>query len=450
MEENSNPTPNINPEPTPAPVETPAVEPTPAPTPEPAPEPIAAPAAPAPAPKKKMSGGLIGLIIGLAMLLIGGGVLAFLYFTSHTPEKILNSAINNLLNQKTIAFDATAETISDNGNYKYTVGLYTDGSDTAYMRMSGIGDIYKALFSVFGTEIADDAMAKINELDGVWWKLESNSEYNGSLFSGITDIDFSIYSKVATAYKQHPFLIATKTSGTYDTSGSAYKISVDESKYEAFSAELKNDNITSIPFGTLEVNGETEDFIVTITSPFLGDNNTITGMYQEKINDLRTMKTTVDFEHAAKTAPTDAKDISEMQSILSEIMGGGQIEKDTTAQSQRDTQRRNDYAALSASITTYITNNRGQLPAVGKLDATKFINATGTDPSGYAYALELVDYADEYEMSWGVNPGDDTNVYVVWHATCDSDNKLAEATSARAFAIAGSLEDGSYYCSSSQ
>ena len=456
MEENSNPTPNINPEPTPAPVETPAVESTPVSTPEPAlaptPEPIATPVAPATTPKKKMSGGLIGLIIGLAVLLIGGGVFAFLYFTSHTPEKVLDSAMVNLRSLQPIALNATSEVVYGDETYQYTLALYEDGSATAYMRMSGISDIYKAMLTAFGMELSDETTTKLKSLDDVWWGIDTESgyDYKDSLLSGAINTDFSVHSKILAAYKKYPFLIVEQTTGNYNTSGTAYKISVDKSKYEAYCAELKDDNITSLPFGPLEVNDETENFVVTITSSFLGSNSTITGMYQEKTNDSQTTKITVDFEHAAKTAPTDAKDISEMQSILSEIMGGGQIEEDTTAQSQRDTQRRNDYAALSASITTYITNNRGQLPAVGKLDATKFINATGTDPSGYAYALELVDYADEYEMSWGVNPGDDTNVYVVWHATCDSDNKLAEATSARAFAIAGSLEDGNYYCSSSQ
>ena len=54
--------------------------------------------------------------------------------------------------------------------------------------------------------------------------------------------------------------------------------------------------------------------------------------------------------------------------------------------SQRDTQRRNDYSALSANITQYITNNNGALPNVGAVvSANKYINETGEDPDGNTY-----------------------------------------------------------------
>lgn len=231
-------------------------------------------------------------------------------------------------------------------------------------------------------------------------------------------------------------------------------MSIDAAQYEAFKNEA-GDDINGISLGAIALNPDAEysSIIVTVKSSLLG-NATLTGIYAERSSNGASTKLSANLEKDFSSATNEAKDVSELQKALEAIYGSGsdieEGEEDDAAAVERDTVRRNDYSSLAANITSYMVNNRGQLPAVGKLDATKFINATGTDPSGYAYALELVDYADEYEMSWGVNPGDDTNVYVVWHATCDSDNKLTEVTSARAFAIAGSLEDGSYYCSSSQ
>lgn len=460
MEENSNPTPNINPEPIPTPVETPAVEPTPAPTPEPAPEPIAAPTAPAPAPKKKMSGGLIGLIIGLAVLLIGGGVFAFLYFTSHTPEKLVGSAIENYLKHPATSYSSAVEASAAGQSMNYSMDLYAPSQSTVYVRVNGFQNIFGTFANLIsdltGTDDSETATANPFEaIDGVWWKADAGSigaDSVTSLFG--TNSVLADQSRLATIYQKHPFLTAKAAEGNYSTSGTAFVVSIDAAQYEAFKNEA-GDDINGISLGAIALSPDAEysSIIATVKSSLLG-NATLTGIYAERSSNGASTKLSANLEKDFSSATNEAKDVSELQKALEAIYGSGsdieEGEEDTTAQSQRDTQRRNDYSSLAANITSYMVNNRGQLPAVGKLDATKFINAIGTDPSGYAYALELVDYADEYEMSWGINSGDDTNVYVVWHATCDSDNKLAEATSARAFAIAGSLEDGSYYCSSSQ
>ncbi|MBR3595100.1 hypothetical protein IKL45_02595 [Candidatus Saccharibacteria bacterium] len=464
MEENSNPTPNINPEPTPAPVEIPAVEPTPVPTPEPAltptPEPIATPVAPATTPKKKMSGGLIGLIVGLAVLLIGGGVLAFLYFTSHTPEKLVGSAIENYLKHPATSYSSAVEASAAGQSMNYSMDLYAPSQSTVYVRVNGFQNIFGTFANLIsdltGTDDSETVTANPFEaIDGVWWKADAGSIGADSVTSlfGANSV-LADQSRLAAIYQKHPFLTAKAAEGNYSTSGTAFVVSIDAAQYEAFKNEA-GDDINGISLGAIALNPDAEysSIIVTVKSSLLG-NATLTGIYAERSSNGASTKLSANLEKDFSSATNEAKDVSELQKALEAIYGSGsdieEGEEDDAAAVERDTVRRNDYAALSASITTYITNNRGQLPAVGKLDATKFINATGTDPSGYAYALELVDYADEYEMSWGVNPGDDTNVYVVWHATCDSDNKLAEATSARAFAIAGSLEDGSYYCSSSQ
>lgn len=137
--------------------------------------------------------------------------------------------------------------------------------------------------------------------------------------------------------------------------------------------------------------------------------------------------------------------------------------------SQRDTQRRNDYSALSSNMTAFMTNNNGKLPSTGKLDPSKYINGTGKDPDGYVYALEVVVCTSG---SSGCNAGNISKVttaataygsvsttkdkshyvYVMVNADCSgSGSNGAEApaynNSSRAFAIYGYLESGNgTYC----
>jgi len=179
--------------------------------------------------------------------------------------------------------------------------------------------------------------------------------------------------------------------------------------------------------------------VATVEKPLFGK-ATLTGVYASRDDDATTQKTTIDFEHGLKSAPADAKDISELQKILTES-----AEQSDLQASQRDTQRRNDYSALSAAMVAYMTNNNGALPENGSLDPAKYINSDGKDPNGDTYALEVVDYAGDYSIYTSVGFGE-TTVYVVKHAGCE-DGDLVEKESDRVFAIYGSLENEPYtYC----
>lgn len=493
------------PEPTPAPeTPEPAPEPaseTPEPTPAPAPEapasipdPAAEPAAPAfnpfdpaattapagpiPAPKQGKKGKLIGIIVGAAVLVFAAAAVLFLHFTSTTPEKILNNAIINRLSAATIAFSATTEweqststgfdiiatgvdgedtEPAETKTMSYSIDAYIPDSTTSYIRINGFSSIFGSLLSLFGGSLSSEFNDAFSQIDGTWWKVDANAQTENSSVMSLTGytIDAEAVKKMLDAYKQNPFLVAAKSTEnkTYKTSGTAYVITVDKTKYEAFADALEkaDANSRSLSLGPLALNDDAlEDtkIVMTIQSSFFGG-GTLTGVYSESTGDTTSyQKTSVDFEHVLTSAPADAKDVSELVSELQKINGGGSS-SETTGAAQRDTERRNDYAALSTNVISYMTNNNGNLPPVGTLDATAFLNATGTDPSGYPYALSVVDYAEEYEMSWGVNAGESTNVYVVLHATCDADYKLATSEGARDFAIAGSLESDSYYCQSS-
>ena len=130
--------------------------------------------------------------------------------------------------------------------------------------------------------------------------------------------------------------------------------------------------------------------------------------------------------------------------------------------SQRDTQRRQDYSALSSAITSYITNNNGNMPKVSaSLLGSKYINATGKDPNGLAYVIKVVEApsgsADAAYKSLAIIPDNHTasTVYVVRKAECSTNDNgdpyPKYVNSTRAFAIFGNLESGNgTYCQASQ
>ena len=128
--------------------------------------------------------------------------------------------------------------------------------------------------------------------------------------------------------------------------------------------------------------------------------------------------------------------------------------------SQRDTQRRNDFAALSANMTAYMTNNNGTLPADGAaIAANKYINKDGKDPAGFGYVVTVKTCTDADCKGNSTNSADfklaavttaATKVYIVKKATCAT-GYPKYLNSTRAFAIYGQLESGNgTYCSDSQ
>ena len=488
------PAPAPAPEPTPDPVVVPAPEPAPVPEPAPAPEaPIAEPtvapeivapsepgatspinpfnpAAPVenPAmnpvdpnakPKKKMSGGVLAAIIVGAIVLLGG--LGFLLFTmlGKNPNDVVNNAFQNVFNEKVLVYKATMEGTSNEQTMTYSTEMIALENGEAYFRVEGLGQLFGALISAFSGNSGLDSSAidsAFKEIEAIWWKIEPGEEESttAGLNVDTSSIAFDKRQKIAAALKANPFFIAEKVAQkSYATSGDVYKITVDKDKLAAYKNAIGDDD-NELSLSGINFDNESEAPIyATVNSPLFG-NPVLTGIYTEMTSENSTSKISIDFEHTQKTAPAESKNISEMTTILQESLGGlvpNNNDDDDNDYSegdaeQRDVSRRNDYATLSANITGYITNNNGRLPEVGILDATRYINSTGADPSGYPYHLEVVDYAGDYEMGWGVNLGDDTNVYVVLHAACDADSKLIDSEGTRDFAIAGSLESIDYYC----
>ncbi len=124
--------------------------------------------------------------------------------------------------------------------------------------------------------------------------------------------------------------------------------------------------------------------------------------------------------------------------------------------SQRDTQRRNDFSALSANITQYMTNNNGKLPdttaKLGTDPAKNYINSTGEDPNGYTYNLTVADCSGKgnavcMTLAKATNSAA-TQVVILRHAQC-KDGQPYESKGNRSYAVFGQLEAGvGYYCQS--
>ena len=130
--------------------------------------------------------------------------------------------------------------------------------------------------------------------------------------------------------------------------------------------------------------------------------------------------------------------------------------------SQRDTQRRNDYAAFSANMTSYMTNNNGRLPtgafdndavnanSCDDTDARKYINDTGEDPNGYCYQMQNAQMTDDNNVPnlTATDRNTPSTVYLIRNAVCN-DGTPQYSASKRAFAIYGNLETGNgTYCQS--
>lgn len=124
--------------------------------------------------------------------------------------------------------------------------------------------------------------------------------------------------------------------------------------------------------------------------------------------------------------------------------------------SQRDTQRRDDVAALATAVTQYQSNNGGRLPVSGAEDEfiERYLEAGGStfnDPSsGETYPLSIQDYSGDSITDY--LDGDSYGEMVIIRSGACSDEEgadggIVEGTGVRSYAVAVSLEGSGYYCS---
>ena len=110
-----------------------------------------------------------------------------------------------------------------------------------------------------------------------------------------------------------------------------------------------------------------------------------------------------------------------------------------------DAEREDDYDDLVSTITTYITNNNGKLPPEGVLDASVYIDSTGSDPEGKPYRLRLFSISEASSYGAPAISADGTDVYIITKAVCTDDGDGVSATgkdNEREFVVYGALESG--------
>ncbi len=408
----------------------------------------AAPTMPSDKPAKKgLSGKLIGLIIGIAVLVLGGGAFLLLTLLSGNPTKLVNEAFLNVFSKDSIGYKASMEAPMGTESISFSIESFQD-KDNVYIKIDGFKSIIGALLGIFSSDasILDSYTETIEKIEGTWWKADADS--SSSIGAGMFSAGIADREKKLAAFKQSPFFVAEKQTGNiaYSTSGTAYNVTIDEEKAKAYSEALGSDSGSSgLSIGSLSLDdsdSSNKSIVVTVSKPLFGQAK-LTGIYATSGEGDEKQTIIIDFEHCVQSAPADAKDASELEGLMAGGTGGTGGNS-----SQRDVERRKDYSTLSANITSYMTNNNGNLPDNGQLDPTRFINVSGEDPEGNTYVLEVIDYAagDYPSVYVGFS---DTYVYVVKHASCDGDYiKMNESN--YSFVVYGALEDDPYtFCLSS-
>lgn len=116
--------------------------------------------------------------------------------------------------------------------------------------------------------------------------------------------------------------------------------------------------------------------------------------------------------------------------------------------SQRDTQRRHNYANLSAAIISAATNNNGKMIATGTPNATTYLGTSmNQDPSGTPYGkLKVVDLNASGAAVTNPSAETDNFMHVYTKAYCNNSGKPTKDGNAKHFAIYGYLESGGFYC----
>ncbi len=338
----------------------------PAPSAEPATAPVAA------APKKKSKAGLIITIIVLAVLLIGGGVAAFLWMTWHESADV---AINDAVAK---VFEAENKTISANiaapsampvsvkidgnqadGNFglsgKISVaGMVDVNFDAAiikdgklYVKLDGVKKALKTLplgQMLGGLSGAEDngagdmissLISSMGEVvDGEWIKVDM-SEFGGENKCGAKEISMFLNAdatkELAKAYKKNAFIVQKKDSEVKDEDGvKYYTVDFDKEKSAAFKKDLEESELGKTlkkcassektdEEGDGSINETLEKYTVIfgikpwsheLVSVKLEDNKTI--------SDSPSVKFEIGYEKKEVKEPESAKTIDDLKSKLEE------------------------------------------------------------------------------------------------------------------------------------
>ncbi|MBQ2695108.1 hypothetical protein IJG04_00500 [Candidatus Saccharibacteria bacterium] len=166
-------------------------------------------------PKKKHKGLIIGLVCALVVLLLGGGAFATFYMINNQPEKIIASAMGNLLNAKQLAVDGSFD-VSANVGGMIGVKSVAVAFDSEMVGSSQATNVTLKVNLVDGTEIPVVDLGEVMMSDGVFYlKVDGLKElYYDNYYDMISQL---IESSLQSNYKSELIYQCQSGGGDYYT-----------------------------------------------------------------------------------------------------------------------------------------------------------------------------------------------------------------------------------------
>ena len=226
-----------------------------------------APAAKPVVPKKKKK---FGLILGVLafLLVVGGGVAAFLFYNAHeAPEQQVKDAVSNVFNAKTAG--ATKVSALESGKLPF-IGMRAQskseqfgemdlsfdfalkGTGTFYTKISGLDKVVDTLKEGFLDATEDSkALEKVinvvmEPIDNKWIAINFDDEEMKATVSCMSESINGLLSegfrkKAGAAFDKYPFVKYKKDSKVETRDGlNYYEVEIDEEMGKKFSEELKD------------------------------------------------------------------------------------------------------------------------------------------------------------------------------------------------------------------
>jgi hypothetical protein len=231
-----------------------------------------------PKPKKKAL--IVGIIIGLAVLLLGAGAAAayFGYYLPNQPDNILKKALVNSFSSNLAKSgytdgefsikDAAGDTFSgafnggasvdgpiqlqaefDAGVTKLKAELRSVDGKTMYIKVGGLEGLPE-LLAATGDETVQAFAPLIGTLNNQWFELNESflKEMGSASFS--TKLSEADRQKLGSAYQNHQFLNVKEKLADETIKGSSshhFKVVVDKTALKAFLSDIKNAKLDSMP-----------------------------------------------------------------------------------------------------------------------------------------------------------------------------------------------------------
>lgn len=233
---------------------------------------------------KKLGKGAIISIIAAVIVLAAAIAYGVYAYVSNTPDNMLQSAIDNLKDKKSLAasykfvngteqngvtFSGDVAALTDPANSKNSeaiVGLGTGDKrvaisalalgDTLYLKAANAENL-GSLLSAFGSDSSSLASpefaSSLKNLDNQWFELQPSDVKSLAQSSGTDNVSGAVSAedlkKVLDIYRQHPFIKADKTYADQVVNGANsahFSLKIDVNTEVAFLQAVKNANLSTV------------------------------------------------------------------------------------------------------------------------------------------------------------------------------------------------------------